>query len=144
MQQTRHVRWSLGVTAAFVAIGLWLEAMFGLRAAGWVDDPLRREFLRLGHAHGALLGMLNLCLAWAMVRLTTPEAWAARVRLAALCGAVLVGAGFFGGGLWHAAEDPGPLVLAVPAGAMMLIASLVAVALLRPRPPDQSSPGSAS
>lgn len=115
-----------------MAAGLWLEAMYGLRASGWLDDDLRREFLRLGHAHGALLGMLNLVLAWAMARLHTPEPWARPIRVAALLGALLVGLGFFGGGLWHAPTDPGPLVLMVPAGAMMLLASCVAVAMLRP------------
>ena len=133
MDEPTHVRWALGVTALFAAMGLWLEAMFGLRATGWLDDPLRREFLRLGHAHGALLGIGNLGLAWALSRLGTPDGWARRIRLAALLGAVLVGAGFFGGGLWHAANDPGPIVLMVPAGAMMVIASFVAAAVVKPR-----------
>ncbi|MBC8073558.1 MAG: hypothetical protein IAG13_34875 [Deltaproteobacteria bacterium] len=132
MDDTRHVRLALVQVAVFMAAGLWLEAMYGLRASGWLDDDLRREFLRLGHAHGALLGMLNLVLAWAMARLHTPEPWARPIRVAALLGALLVGLGFFGGGLWHAPTDPGPLVLMVPAGAMMLLASCVAVAMLRP------------
>ena len=54
----RHLRLSLALAALFLATGLWLEAMIGLRLAGWVDDPLRREFLRLGHAHGGLLALL--------------------------------------------------------------------------------------
>lgn len=113
-------------------MGLWLEAMYGLRAEGWMDDTLRREFLRLGHAHGGILALLNLVLGGAMERLQTPDTWARRIRVAALLGAILVGAGFIGGGLWHGATDPGPLVLVVPAGAMMLLCSLVAVALVRP------------
>ena len=126
-----HLRAALGLAAAFLAMGLWLEAMIGLRAAGWVDDPLRREFLRLGHAHGGVLSLLNVALAWAMVRLRTPDAWARRIRPAALVGAALVGLGFVGGALWHGPTDPGPLVLVVPAGAMMLLASTAAVAILR-------------
>jgi hypothetical protein len=117
----------------FLAAGLWLEAMIGLRAAGWVDDPLRREMLRLGHAHGAILGVLNLAIGWVIVRLQTPEPWAPRIRLAAWLGALCVGVGFFGGGLWHGASDPGPLVLIVPAGALMLLASCVSVVLVRAR-----------
>ena len=113
-------------------MGLWLEAMYGLRAEGWIDDSLRREFLRLGHAHGTLLGILNVALAWAISRLGTPAGWAGRIRLAGFAGAWLVPAGFAGGGLWHGPTDPGPIVLMVPAGAMMLLASVVAVALLRP------------
>lgn len=131
MTATRHLRLSLALTTLFLAMGLWLEAMLGLRAEGWLDDPLRREFLRLGHAHGAVLGLLNVAIGWAIERLSTPVAWAARIRIAALCGAMLVGLGFTGGALWHGPTDPGPLVLLVPAGAMLLLSSLAAVALLR-------------
>jgi hypothetical protein len=131
VDESRHLRLSLASLAVFLATGLWLEAMIGLRAAGWVDDPLRREMLRLGHAHGAILSVVNLALAWGMHRLATPDAWARRVRVAAWLGAVCVGVGFFGGGLWHGPSDPGPLVLIVPAGALMLLASCVSVGLVR-------------
>ena len=131
MTEHRHLRLALVQVAVFLAAGLWLEAMYGLRAEGWMDDDLRREFLRLGHAHGALLGILNLVIAWAMARLDTPENWARPIRVAALLGALFVGLGFFGGGLWHAPTDPGPIVLVVPAGAMMLLASCVAIAIVR-------------
>ena len=86
MSQEAHLRGALVLVALFLATGLWLEAMFGLRAEGWIDDPLRREFLRLGHAHGGLLGMLNLGLAWALERLGTPPGWAGKIRGAALGG----------------------------------------------------------
>ena len=119
-------------------MGLWLEAMYGLRAEGWMDDALRREFLRLGHAHGTLLGLLNVALGYGMERLETPAPWASRIRPAGLLGACLVGGGFVGGGLWHGQTDPGPLVLVVPAGAMMLLACAVAVALVRPSTRDRA------
>ena len=137
MSPERHMRLSLALAALFLAMGLWLEAMIGLRMAGWVDDPLRREFLRLGHAHGGLLALLNLALGPALERLGTPAAWAGTIRGAAWTGALLVGGGFVAGGLLHGPTDPGLPVLVVPAGALMLLGSLVAAALLRPddRPP---------
>jgi hypothetical protein len=128
----RHLRWSLALVALFLAMGLWLEAMIGLRAAGWVDDPLRREFLRLGHAHGGLLGLVNVGVAWALGQLHTPERWARAVRRATLLGALLVGGGFVAGGLTHGPTDPGLPVLVVPAGALMLLGGVVATALVRP------------
>jgi hypothetical protein len=139
MTADRHLRLSLATTALFLAVGLGLEALLGLRAEGTLDDPLRRELLRLGHAHGAILGLLNLALAFAMERLATPLAWAARIRQAALVGALAVGLGFLGGGLWHGPTDPGPLVLAVPLGAILLASSLGAVALLRRAAPPPSA-----
>ncbi len=131
MTADRHLRLALATTLLFLAMGLGLEAMLGLRAQGAVDDGVRRELWRLGHAHGALGGLLNVALAYAMERLRTPAAWARRIRLAALLGALAVGLGFVGGGLWHGPTDPGPLVLAVPAGALMLLSSLGAIVLLR-------------
>lgn len=116
----------------FLALGLWLEAMIGLRARGWVDDPVRREFLRLGHAHGGLLALLNVALSYALMRLETPESWARQIRRAALIGAYAVGVGFVVGGLWHGKNDPGPGILAVPAGALLLLSALFATALVRP------------
>jgi len=127
----RHLRASIALIAAFLGMGLWLEAMYGLRAEGWIDDALRREFLRLGHSHGALLGLVNVALGWACERLETPPAWAHRIRLAAFMGALLVGLGFVAGGLWHGPTDPGPPILVVPAGALMVLTSAVAVALVR-------------
>ena len=132
MSPARHLRLSLALTALFLAMGLWLEAMIGLRMSGWVDDPLRREFLRLGHAHGGILGALNVGLGLAVERLATPEPWASAIRKAAWVGALLVGSGFVAGGLLHGPTDPGLPILVVPAGALMLVGSLVAAALVRP------------
>ncbi len=142
MSPSTHLRASLWSLAGFLAMGMWLEAMLGLRVSSVVDDALRREFLRLGHAHGGLLALVNVGLGWALERLGTPSGWAARVRVAAWSGALIVGLGFVGGGVWHGPTDPGPLVLLVPAGALMLVASLVAVAILRC--PSGGSPDQAS
>jgi hypothetical protein len=131
-----HVRLSLLLVAAFLGLGILVESMLGTRAAALMDDPLRREFVRLGHAHGGLLGLLNLGIGWAMAQLRTPEGWARKVRIAAWSGASCVGLGFLGGGVWHGATDPGVLVLLVPTGALLLLSALIAVALLREGDPD--------
>lgn len=131
MDSTSHLRLALGLVAVVLASGLVLEALFGLRTRAWMDDAILREFLRLGHAHGGVLALVNVGLAFAMGRLRTPERWARRVRVAALLGALLVAVGFTGGGLWHGQSDPGPLVLLVPAGALLLVAALAVVALVR-------------
>lgn len=132
MDPERHVRWSLVTAAAFGAIGIALEGVYGFRIPGFVDDPLRREFLRLGHAHGAILGLANVPIAWALERLRTPERTARAVRRGGWVGALLVGLGFLGGGLFHARLDPGPLILLVPAGGLMFVAVLGTVAWVRP------------
>lgn len=139
MRAEQHHRLSLALLAIFLASGLWLEAMIGLRAGGWVDDPLRREFLRLGHAHGGILALVNLAIAWSIGQLGTPEVWAAKIRIAGLLGALLVGVGFMAGGLMHGRTDPGPPILVVPAGALLTLAAVTATALVRP---TDRAPGS--
>lgn len=137
-----HLRASLWSLAGFLAMGVALEAMIGLRVGPLVDDELRREFLRLGHSHGGLLALVNVALGWVLERLATPRGWATRIRLAAWSGALLVGLGFVGGGLWHGPTDPGLPVLLVPTGALMLIAALLATAVLRGAPQDGSDQAS--
>jgi hypothetical protein len=123
-----HLRLSLVGLASFAALGLVLEGIYGLRLADFIDDPIRREFLRLGHAHGAVLALLNVGLAWAIERRGTPAPWARAIRVAALVGAVVVAGGFLGGGAWHGPTDPGPMVLLVPAGALLVIGAVLAAA----------------
>ena len=144
MHERAHLRASAALLALFLAGGLWLEAALGLRAPFVTDDELRRSFLRLGHAHGGLLALANVAVAYAMVRLRTPEAWARLVRVACLAGAALVGGGFAAGGAVHGPTDPGPAILLVPAGAMLWLAALAVVCLVRPGdlPPPGAKQGS--
>ena len=137
MDASTHIRASLMVVAAFLAMGLGLEAMLGVRVESLLHDEIRREMLRLGHAHGALLGLLNVGLSWAMHALSTPAAWARRIRVAGIVGALCVGLGFTAGGVWHGPTDPGPLVLLVPAGALLLISAVLAVVRLRSSPESE-------
>ena len=132
VKATTHLRASLVLTGLFLATGLLLEAALGGRLAIYVDDPIRREFLRLGHAHGGLLSIANLALAYGLDRLQTPEGWARPARWAAWLGALAVGIGFMSAGIWHAPTDPGPTVLLVPAGALSLLMALAVAALVRP------------
>ncbi len=131
MDAARHVRLSLGLLALFLAGGIVLEGLLGFRVGAWMDDPVRRELVRLGHAHGGLLALVNLAIAFAMGKLDTNEGWARRVRVAAIVGALFVGGGFVGGGVWHGAVDPGPIVLFVPAGALLVLSSILVVAVVR-------------
>ena len=86
----------------------------------------------LAHAHGALLGLVNLGFA-ATVRVlpSWPES-NKRFASASLLGAtVLMPAGFFLGGVFIYAGDPGLGILLVPIGGILLFAAalLTAVAL---------------
>ena len=57
----RHVRFGWTQVFCFLLLGLLLEAMHGFKV-GWylnAGEETRRLLLTLGHAHGALLGVVN-------------------------------------------------------------------------------------
>jgi len=113
----------------FTALGLFLEALHGLKAGFYldVDNETRRLLWRLGHAHGTLLGLLNVCYALAArawPRLEDPLA--GRALLAAL---VLMPLGFLLGGAFARAGDPGVSVGLAAAGAVALLFGLLRLAL---------------
>lgn len=140
MQGRTHVRISVIGLALFLGSGLLVEGALGNRIEAYVNDPICREFVRLGHAHGGLLFLVNLGLHVAMKELATPESWARPARWAGVFGAAAVGIGFASAGIWHAPTDPGPSVLMVPAGALALLGALIVTALVRPG--DDPPPGS--
>src|SRR5690606_6250300 len=98
-----------------------VEAIYAFRVSGFIADPVRRAFLRLGHLHGALLLPANVAVAWSSERWAPPRSIGGPVRGAGCAGGILVGLGFLGGGVWHGPNDPGVLVLLVPAGGLMFL-----------------------
>jgi hypothetical protein len=129
----RHLRWSLALAALFLAMGLWLEAMIGLRAAGLGRRSAAPRISAAGARARRGAGAFNMWGwrgRWGSWRRRT--AWAGTIRRATLLGALLVGGGFVAGGLTHGPTDPGPPVLVVPAGALMVLGGVVATALVRP------------
>ena len=141
----KHLRHGWLCLLVFLAAGLALEAMHGLKVASYLDldHAVRRHMWTLAHAHGALLGLVHLGLA---ATLSAAPRLAARphARVASLSldlASVLLPLGFFLGGLQHYAGDPGLGVLLVPPGGLALVtAALAALLGLRPVPPDSQGP----
>jgi hypothetical protein len=113
--------------ALFLALGFVLESLMAWKTPAYLDDPIRRELLRLAHTHGALLHTLLLVLAATKPRLPRPVPPA--LVLALRLGAILMPAGFLLGGLWHPEGDPGHGIWLVPAGALLALAGVVGAAL---------------
>ncbi len=108
---------------AFVLLGVALEAMHAFKVGLYLDadQATRRLMWRLAHAHGTLLGVLNLALAMTVARLRM-TASARRAASLSLRGAtLLMPAGFFLGGIWLHGGDPGLGVLLVPVGGVLLV-----------------------
>ena len=127
----RHLQigwWSLLV---FATLGLVLESLHGFKARVYLDvsNETRRLMWTLAHAHGTLLGAVNV-LFGLTVRLT-PAMTDARQQLISrlLVGAtILLPSGFFLGGVSFYAGDPGLGILLLPVGATMLLAGLYLIA----------------
>jgi hypothetical protein len=126
----QHDRPSLGLRAGFLALfafaslGLMLELLHGFKVGAYLDvgNEARRLLWRLAHAHGALLGVVNICHA------LTVRAWprlqdrlTERALLSAL---LLIPAGFFFGGVFARGADPGASVGVAAAGAVALLFGL--------------------
>lgn len=124
----RHLRIGWTAIAVFVALGLALEAFHLFKAPFYLEARLRRDLWTLGHAHGTLLGLLNLAFALTASR-CLPEPGRRRLpsRLL-LLGTISVPLGFLLGGLGNAEGDPSLAILLVPIGAAAVFVAAAAVA----------------
>lgn len=123
------LRAGFGALLVFAALGLALEFLHAFKVGEYLDvgNDARRLLWRLAHAHGALLGVLNIChaltvRAWPQLDDRTSE----RCLLAAL---LLMPLGFFLGGVFAQGADPGASVGLAAAGAVALLFGLGRIAL---------------
>ena len=130
-----HLAAGWSAVLVFLALGIVLEGLHGFKIGFYLDvgNSTRRLMWTLAHAHGTLLGMLNILFA-----LTARHvAWAGTGRrvasVALLSATALLPGGFFLGGVRIYAGDPGLGILLVPVGAvgLLLAAALTTAAVLK-------------
>lgn len=122
----RHLRagwWGLGV---FLVMGVFLELFHAIKLPLYLDvgRETTRLLLRLAHAHGALVSLLNV--AYALTVRVRPRAARAATSACFLASTLLLPGGFLLGGLWARGADPGVGVVLVPAGAALLLYAVIA------------------
>lgn len=121
----RHLAVGWVALLVFLLGGLALEAMHGLKIDAYlgVDNETRRLLWTLAHAHGTLLGLVNIAFAWTLTR--TPALAAKPLASRCLVGAtVLMPAGFFLGGVVTYGGDPSVGILLLPVGALLLVVAV--------------------
>lgn len=127
-----HLRLGWLWLAIFIAAGLGLEALHGMKVGAYLDlsQAPRRHMWTLAHAHGTLIGLVHLGLAATLnVRAELAEGAAARLASRCLIAAgVLLPLGFALGGVWTFGGDPGLGVLLVPPGGVLLLLAAVVMA----------------
>jgi hypothetical protein len=120
----RHLKLGWWALLIFISLGMVLEALHGFKAGLYLDvsNSTRRLMWSLAHAHGTLLGLVNI--AFAVTIRDRSEGTASKMGLASGClrgATVLMPSGFFLGGVWIYGGDPGLGIILLPVGALMLL-----------------------
>jgi hypothetical protein len=140
-----HLRFGWTAILVFAVLGLTLETLHGFKVRAYLDlsNDTRRLMWTLAHAHGTLLGVVNVV--YGLTVSVFPERGHDRLASRGLiAAAVLLPAGFFLGGVNPYGGDPGLGILLVPVGALMLIGGLARIVVGgRTAPPDAPAPRSA-
>ena len=103
------------------------------RAAGYVDNPIRQDLFRAGHAHAGVFLVLSQNVLRYIDEARLTQGWKQFVRSSVPSAAILVPAGFFFSILSPSAVSPNRLIYLSFAGAVVLAAGLITlgVGLLR-------------
>jgi len=128
---SRHLAFGWGLIALSVAAGTALEGLHAFKLGFYLDasSGTRRLLWTLAHAHGALLGLVNVAFALCLPSLPRLAGGARAFASRALqTGAALLPAGFFLGGVVVHDGDPGLAVLLAPIGALLVLAGVVVIA----------------
>jgi hypothetical protein len=109
--------------------GYFLLTSLMNRTSGYMDNPLRQNFFRAGHAHAGVIVILSLvCQILAdSAALPNPVLWA--VRLGVPVSAILIPAGFFLSMLSPTATQPGSAVSLIYLGAVILALAVVSLGI---------------
>ena len=130
----RHLRLGWWTLFLFLALGLGLAALRAAQAPCYLHpaNATRRLMWTLAHTHGTLVALLHLVYGAALQLVPRVATAPPRVTSAALTAAgVALPGGFFLGGVWFHGGDPGLGILAVPVGALCLLAAVGGIARAR-------------
>ena len=119
----RHLRFGWWSLLVFLTLGLALEAMHGFKVGWYLDvaNDTRRLMWTLAHAHGVLLGLVNIAFALTQNLRPIPSPRRAVASALLIAASVLLPGGFFLGGLVVYEGDPGLGIFLTPIGGVLLL-----------------------
>lgn len=139
---TREARMMCGIILITVPTiqygGYFLLTSLMNKGSGYMDNPLRQNFFRAGHAHAGVIVILSLVcqiLADAAV-LPTPMLWF--VRIGVPLAAILISSGFFASVLPPTATQASGAVSLIYSGAVILAVGVVTLGIGLLRSPQSS------
>ena len=126
----KHVRFGWLMLATFAIAGITLEGFHALKTGWYLEEAYetRRLLFTLGHAHGALLALINIVFGVVTAVLGGNLPRLLRVSRLLSVGTVLLPAGFLLGGIGLYGADPGVGIYLVPIGALCVLAAFVIAA----------------
>jgi hypothetical protein len=95
------------------------------KTSGYMDNPLRQNFFRAGHAHAGVIVILSLVCQVLADEAALPASLVWIARIAVPLAAILIPAGFFLSMLSPTATQPSSAVGLIYAGAVSLAAGVV-------------------
>jgi hypothetical protein len=137
---TREARLMSGIVLVTIPTiqygGYFLLTSLISRSSGYMENPLRQNFFRAGHAHAGVIVILSLVCQILVDSAVLPSLLAWFARIGVPLSAVLISAGFFFSMLPLAATAPSGAVELIYGGAAILAASVITVAigLIRTQP----------
>ena len=125
----RHLAVGLRALLGFVVLGLVLEGLHAVKSPTLLDagQETVRLLLRLAHAHGTGLALVNL--AYGAAGHARPRAVSPVGSACLVAATALVPGGFLLGAIATRGADPGAGVALVPAGAVLLVVALALAAM---------------
>ena len=105
--------------------GYFLLTSLMNKSSGYMDNPLRQNFFRAGHAHAGVIVILSLVCQVLADAALLPDSVTWLVRIGVPLAAILIPLGFFLSMTSPAASQPNGMVGFIYAGAIVLAASVL-------------------
>lgn len=100
-----------------------------VETAGYLDNPVRQNFFRAGHAHAGVLALLSLVALLYVDRAALSAGAKALVRWSLFAAGMLVSGGFFASMASPSATRPNGLIALVYLGALLLAVGVVTLGI---------------
>lgn len=117
--------WLVIVLSTVIYGGVSLLQMIVSKDTGYVNNPLRQDLFRAGHAHAGVLLILSLVILLYVDRTSYGPKAKRFIRHSIPLSAILLPAGFFFSVLDPQATEPNAFIYAAYAGAVLLVAGLI-------------------
>jgi len=122
----RHLRLGWAMIATFILLGLALETLHGFKIQWYLamTNETRRLLWTLAHAHGVLLGLLNVAYALCLRNFPVRGSRLELVSALMIAGSVGLPSGFLLGGIVVHGGDPNAFIVLAPIGGLLLAVGL--------------------